>query len=374
MRMLLICGWGVCLFSQPLPDEIIFQAAGGDSVRAVCRTFREGWHAETFHKSGGLWVPLSRDTFYVDTLRRLTRYVQYAVQSGDAVPAARWRLDYPQPDLATCTIELYNDPPGTFVPQQRLYLWGTANRWDSMLRGWVGLLGLGWSLYEGALLSPYPALSENDLWGDSLLIEEYLPDVQLFVATGGYVRYSGSTCDTLLIYALQNGQRISQGWRLLCAGGNDTLLYSRDTACTASTCTAEERFLSYDAGGRLVIDSVMVRTYTTQGQIIGSISLPRRYVWDTGNRLIQAIYPGGEYRLTYGGQVVALHMPGWDQHRNFSQCPAGAAVQIYDLQMRLLWTGEVAGDGSFSPPEALPPGMYILRCGEWSVRAIRLLP
>lgn len=342
-------------------------------MRAVCRTFREGWHAETFRKSGGLWVPLSRDTFYVDTLRRLIRYVQYAVQSGDAVPAARWRLDYPQPDLATCTIELYNDPPGTFVPQRRLYLWGTANRWDSMLRGWVGLLGLGWSLYEGALLSPYPALSENDLWGDSLLMEEYLPDVQLFVATGGYVRYSGSTCDTLLIYALQNGQRIPQGWRLLCANSG-ALLYSRDSVCTPAACTAEERFLTYDNGGYLIADSTVVRTYTTQGQLLGIAAFPGRYVWDAEGRLIEATYPGGTYQLTYSGQVVTLAVPGEPLDGVCSSCPAGASIELYDLQMRLLWRGEAQAGGAFTFLESLPPGVYLLRCGTYTRRILRLVP
>lgn len=371
--MLLILVWTLHLLAQPLPDEITFWGAGGDSVWAVCRTFRGGWQAATFHKRGGLWVPLSRDTFYLDTLRRLTRYVRYAVQSEDTIPVARWRLDYLQSHLTTCTIELYNDQLGTFVPQQRLYLWGTTTRWDSLLRGWLSLLGLGWSLYEGALLSPHPALSENALWGDSLLVEEYLSDVQLFVATGGYVRHSGSPCDTLIIYALQNGERLPQGWRLLCPH-TGALLYSRDSVCTPTACTAEERFLTYNSSGYVIADSTVGRNYTRQGQPLGTITFPRRYVWDSEGRLIEATYAGGTYRLTYGGQVVTLAMPREPQHPVGLPCPAGASVELYDLQMRLLWRGEVQVEGTFTFPGSLPPGVYLLRCGTYSCRVIHLVP
>jgi len=362
---------GCWLWAQPLPNEILFQKVGGDSMKALCQTFSGGWLAEVHQRIGTAWQAVQRDSFFIDTLRRLRGYVRYDIlPSGIERPAERWRIDYPQQrGLSVCTIERYDTLLGTFVPRQRLYLWGAPTRWDSVLRGWIGVLGLAWRLDEGALLMPQPTLSEIALWGDSLLIEAYLPELQVYVGIGGYVRKAGGNCDTVLWYEFQGSQRIPQGWRILCPSSGNALTYSHDSLCSSTGCAVEERFFFYDTGGQMVLDSLIVRAYDSQGQLVSSGVLLRRYEWDAARRLSRAFYPGGNYKLTYNGQVVSLsHSP-----RKNAEWQPGEVVSMYDWQMRLVWQGEVGTDGHLRLPEGLAAGIYFLRWGE-KVRKIAIVP
>ncbi|MCX8112954.1 MAG: T9SS type A sorting domain-containing protein [Bacteroidia bacterium] len=355
------------LLAQPLPDQITLTTIRGETIRGVCRTFAGGWAAELYRQEGGDWVAIRRDSFFVDSLLRLVHLRQYVIREALLTPYKRYRLDYPQSNLLICTREDYDTILGGFVPQERFYLWGASVRHDSVMRGWLGLLGLGWNNYDGAMLVPHPILSDLRLWGDSLLIESFLPESQVFVAIAGYKRSAGSPCDTIYTYSQQGIQLSLESVRQLCIGTGGRLVYTYDTACTPSGCAAERRFLFYDAQEKPVKDSLALSLYTLQGNPQGTTLLTRRYAWDGQGRLIRAEYPNGVYELIYGQQVVALSSASPNLHYwrgRLWGMPPGAPVALYDMQGRLIWASIANFSGELDLPETCPTGLYLLRWGE----------
>ncbi|MCS6895246.1 MAG: T9SS type A sorting domain-containing protein [Bacteroidia bacterium] len=344
------------LSAQPLPDRITF-VGHGDTLYADCWTFPGGWTAHLWRLNAGQSTLFRRDSFFIDSLRRLRLYVVYLPYA----PAERWRIDYPESHRAAFTEEIYDSTLGSFKPRRRFMLWKGPSQWDSLLRSWLGIFSIDWSHYEGALPFPHPTLSESVLWGDSLIVEEFLPDAQVYVVTGGYERRSGTTCDTLLLYEQQGILRVGRGMQLLCALSNGKLSYTRDTTCSQVECMSSERFFSYDGAGRLLEDSVVIRSYTLQGQLLGSVAFPKRYFWDGQGRLIQAIYSGGAYQLSYGSQIVSLGIGG-EASSQSSLFPQ--VVRIYDLQGKMICQGFIDSQSEIKLPAEIPSGVYLLRTGD----------
>ncbi|MCX7765028.1 MAG: hypothetical protein N2253_09085 [Bacteroidia bacterium] len=346
------------LSAQPLPLQISFTSTS-DTLRAFCRTFAGGWTAQTYRVVNNVQEPLWLDSLFIDSLLRLIRHTRYEVQQGALLPVEQWRFVYPHSGLYACTEENYDRQLNTYLPRRRFYLWGAAKQWDSVLRSWTGVLGLDWDYFYGHILIPHPVLSEASLWGDSLMIEDFFPGVQAFVAVGGYGRVGGSPCDTLYVYEQQGIQRILKGFRVLCRDQRGALTYTQDTTCSAGQCTAERRIFSYDVHGKLIRDSLLLSIYTPQGQPVGSTAAVRKYTWDSYGRLIRAEYPQGVYELTYGQQVVTLPyetvVAGSGRLRLFS--PA-VMVKLYNTWGGLV--GALVSDerGEVVLPPDLPAGLY----------------
>lgn len=346
------------LSAQPLPLQISFSGAS-DTLRAFCRTFAGGWTAQTYRVTNNVQELLWLDSLFIDSLFRLIRHTRYEVQQGALLPVEQWRFVYPYSGLYACTEESYDRQVNAYLPRRRFYLWGAAERWDSVLRSWMGVLGLDWDYLYGHILIPHPVLSEASLWGDSLLIEDFFPNVQAFVAMGGYGRVGGSPCDTLYVYEQQGIQRILKGFRVLCRDSRGELTYIQDTTCTSGQCTAERRIFSYDVRGKLIQDSLILSIYTPQGQLVGSATAVRKYTWDSHGRLVRAEYPQAVYELTYGQQVVTLPYETISVEtgrlRLFSP---GIMVKLYDSQGVLIWAAVSDERGEVVLPPYLPAGLY----------------
>ncbi|MEN3040481.1 MAG: hypothetical protein ABDH66_02950 [Bacteroidia bacterium] len=371
MRYFLV-SW-IILSAQPLPDKIVFRRVSGDTLHADCFTFQGGWMASIWQVQAGQSQPWRRDSFFVDSLRRLRLYLSYTFDQQAYQPTKRWRIDYPEARQVTFTEEFYEQSLNSFIPKRRFTLWRGASQWDSLLRSWLGIMALNWSHYEGAMPIPHPSLSERTLWGDSLLVEEFDSGAQVYVAVGGYAKRSGGACDTFLIYDQQGLNRVERGFYALCVLAGDKLRYIRDTFCTLTDCITTERFFSYDGMGLLVIDSVVLRVYTPQGQPVSQGSFPKRYFWDTQGRLNRAIYAGGEYELTYGNQIVALNEAGTLLgERNEAQKPE--EMVVYDWQGRVVWQGEIPPGERFQLPLELPSGVYLCRVRNRVIKAVRQVP
>lgn len=370
MRWLIGVGF---LCAQPLPDSINFYGTQGETLQVVFQVLSTGWTAALKQRTAGHWQTFRLDTLNIDSTGRPTRYIRYQLHQANWLPETRWQLTYPFSDLIICTIETYQEEHQTFIPQQRLYMWGMPPRWDSLLMGWLAVIGLGWNHPIGSLLCPHPALAHDRLWGDSLLVEEFLPVEQVFIAHSGYIRTIAPSHDTLHIFAHQGRERAHIGYRLLYKNEAGMLTFTQDSVCGTSFCTAEKRLLTYTQGGLVKRDSLIVKSYSNAGVPLNEMNLTRHYEWSSEGLLQKAHYPMGVYEVFYGSQVVSVKKP-W--HRSPLVASEGYIKglipnQIYtlwDLYGRCVWRGEADWEGKSLLPPTLSQGLYILRSGEYQMK------
>ncbi|MCS7297892.1 MAG: hypothetical protein RMK19_01240 [Bacteroidia bacterium] len=346
------------VFAQPLPDVITFSSSS-DTFRAFCRTFGGGWTAEIYRSSLGRWILFRKDTFFINASRQLVSHIYLVEEGGSFLPVRRLRLEYAEEGRQLIlNIEEYDRGVGGFRPYRRVRLWGGPVQWDSLLRGWTAILGLDWSHYNASLLSPHPVLAQEKDWGDSMAVEDFLPEQQVFLTTGGYWRRPGTLCDTLFIYEWQGTERALRGNRLLCRDEEGRLFFTEDTVCHEIECSVERRFFIYDDEGLLVKDSMVLQLYSSEGVPLGEVLFLRRYSWDEERRLIWASYPGGVYELSYSGQVVSLPLAQSQGKSPFSERSESVKASLYDLSGRKIW------EGWLNPSEGLLPlekeGLYLL--------------
>ncbi|MCS7163369.1 MAG: hypothetical protein NZ958_08635 [Bacteroidia bacterium] len=367
MRPLFFCA---LLSAQPLPDTVYFiGAVAGDTLAYTAyKAFSGGWTAWSFSRHQNTWQLQACDSFWVDSLGRLTLHLSLAPEIPNLIPRWRHRLAYSLDRGVICTRERYEPAYQTFVPQQRIYVWGIAPRWDSLLMGWFGVLALNLRPETGDTRWPFPTLHTQSLWGDSLLLENFLPDFSLFVETGGYLlgeRFA--LCDSFYQYLSPRANPQIIGSHIRCYD-NRLLIAQRDTFCLADTCIAQTRTLSYDGASRLHLDSLGWRVYTRQGQPLRQGELRRRYLWQSSTQPLQAEYPGGTFIWKYSTQMVTLPLApkafrlvgrrGWVEGM-LCLTP----LHLFDLAGRCLWEAHPTEDGYFELPETLSSGLYLLEIG-----------
>lgn len=386
MRYLFLLG--ALAGAQLIPDSVKFVEAGsGDTTLLVqWQVTPWGWQALRYTREADSFRLAGRDSCWIDAQGQLTEFRRYLYTQGppdtpSLTPFARLTCTYPGGGSYLCTKYDYDPNVSTWIPRQRYTIWGAATRWDSLLSGWVGILGLGWSWYTAETVWPFAVLHHQALWGDSLQTASFQPDFSVFVEEGGYLKVTSlSPCDSLVLY---NAPRINPtfiGYYRLCADPTGRLLATQDSFCTPAECLAQYRFLSWDSQGRLQTDSLHLRFYTPQGQPLGEQPFPSRYTYDAQGRLAKAYFPGGAYVFFYGSQVVGLATARPPRPSLFQsgrtwrvQGAAGAPYVLYDGVGRCLLAGVIGPTEEISLPESLPQGLYHLRVGSHSWRLL-LLP
>ncbi|MCX7606025.1 MAG: hypothetical protein N2170_02005 [Bacteroidia bacterium] len=358
--------------AQPLPDSLWFVDLGGDTTHIVTfQTASTGWTAAVYQAEGTSWRLFETDTLGVDTTGRLLYFLRYRDTTGSSSPKPYKKLElaYSYDGYQTLTISSYDESNEIFSPQERIHMWGGAERWDSLLEGWLGLLSGEDHFQEGEKIWPFPFLYHRRHWGDSLLVEAFDSSVNLFVEVNGYrIQPSSGGCDSFLLYEAPQAASLIRGYYRLCANGAGHTLSQTDSFCTSSVCSTQERLWAHNGQGRPTRDSLVIRLYNSQGQFIGTTTSVRAYQWDIAGRLLQASYPAGTYILRYGNQVVSLasgrllplYLQGRGKTLYIQGALPGERVYLYDLSARLLWSDAIPPEGILFLPEFLPTGVYIV--------------
>lgn len=371
------------LWAQPLPDSVWYVEPPQDTIfLTTYQVSNFGWAATTYRREGSSWRLLGTDTVFLDAQNRISRILRYLDTATAPVPPSlapyeRTEAVYPGAGYLTFTKYDYDLSQALYVPRRRVHVWNAAQRWDSVLSGQLGILALGWSLYQGERLWPSPALTHAKHWGDSLLVEDFDDGANVFVEAGGYFFHGLSDgCDSLLPYEPPRNAPQLIGYYKRCYALSGQLITQMDSFRTpVPEWIVQARLLMYDAQGYLQKDSLQLRFYTPQGNPMGSMDMVRRYGWDAQGRLVEAEYPGGKYLLRYGGQVVQLSTSAPAPQLVFkgregqligelSRTP----LQLYDFMGREVGGIALESEGYFRVLETVPPGFYILRAGLLSWR------
>lgn len=364
--------------AQPLPDSAYFVVPpGGDTTfLVVWKVAPFGWEATLYLHAGLTWQTRTRDSAFLESKQRLLRFVRYENQASfpDTLWVPRLRCDctYPLPGLVVCTGYEQRPSLGTFLPTWRSTLYGTAQRWDSLLSGWVGKLLFRREGYPADSTWPFPVLSHRRLWGDSLLFELYDSTYQVFLEAGGYFQApTGSGCDSLVAYQPPRlaGQPI--GFYRLCPALGGALQTQADSFYSSPPSQVRSRWLTYDASNRLLRDSVEERRYP--GPVF--LRYAARYEYEPSGRLSQVHLPDGTYLLAWGTQVVFLptetHPTLFWNGREGKLPPelSNYLFSVYDTLGRLVKEGHLSPEGYFRLEEQAP-GLYLLRVGLYTWRLL----
>ncbi len=380
----------LCLFfaiqlcAQPLPDSLwCIQDPNDTSLLVTYQVRSWGWAATTYRADNGSWRLLGVDTLFLDEQLRPISHVRYldtaaASAATSLAPFEKATFAYPSAGESIFTTYDYDIAQEQYLPRRRVYSWNAAQRWDSVLSGQFGILGLDWNFYSGERIWPFPALIHAQHWGDSVLVEDFDPSATVFVEAGGYF-FAGLAggCDSLPLYEPPRAAPQVIGYYKRCYGAGGRLEVQADSFCTPIECLAQKRTLLYNSSGALERDSLHIRFYTPQGGGLGDISWVRKYLWNSQGQLSQAEYPGGRYVLRYGSQVVALsaargpskpELRFWGTGGQIKGASSRELVLLYDLLGRGVASVSLDEEGYFTLPEGLPPGIYVLRQAEHSWR------
>lgn len=372
------------LCAQPLPDSLWYIENPNDTSLLVTYQVRSwGWAATTYRADNGNWRLLAVDTLFLDGQLRPVSHVRCldtasAPAAPSLAPFEKAVFTYPSAGEIVFTQYDYDIAQEQYLPRRRVYSWNAAQRWDSVFSGQFGVLGLGWSLYGGERLWPFPTLVHARHWGDSMLVEDFDPSANVFVEAGGYF-FAGLSdgCDSIVLYEPPRAAPQVIGYYKPCYGAGGRLEVQADSFCTPLECIAQKRTLLYNSSGALERDSMHIRFYTPQGNLLGDISWVRKYIWNSQEQLLEAEYPGGKYVLRYGSQVVALsaaqrpskpELRFWGTGGQIREASSQEPLLLYDLLGREVASLPLGEEGYFTLPEGISPSIYVLRQAEHSWR------
>lgn len=317
-------------------------------------------------QSGGGFLVQESDSLYLDASGRIDRIRLYErPQSGGPLElVSEYRFTY----LGTPTVKVeVRDTSSSSPLEAELFSYG--------LTSLEGSLVLAFLLADGAMpLDAYPLLYRTGQWGDSLAVHLLQDNEGFFMA----LRRGSGRCDSILFYSGPlNGPLTPEDTIRICHTGgridstisdddrsywsydaNNRPTQQLDISMSGSSYDTTRYEYIYDANGRLVesrqsrvtLNGPSVRTYYLRYQsIAGSLA------FEAGRGCLDwdAVGRRGSFPCKSAGEVTA--------------------VQLYDVQGRVVWESRVEGNGVFEVPASLPSGLYYLRGGEQVVR-VYILP
>lgn len=368
-RFLLLLSLSV---AQSIPDTVLGFDVSGDSVTlTIHKLFRGGWSLQHYIRSGSAWQETRRDTALLDTQGHIMTWTVWVGSGASSfIPSKRYELSYGSQSEVILTYYEYQAP--IFIPRQRFYGYGWAESADSLAAGWLGVFIIDHNMYTGSAFWPVPFHWLQRQWGDSLRVEDFDPQAQVFIENSGYaLKQRLSLCDSFSLFQTSGNSRTWQGESELCYDAQGRVIQYQDTFCTPTDCIKLLRLWSYDANGLPNRDSTHLRQYTPAGQLLSEFGQARTYEWDGQARLKGAQYPLQRYVLTYGsGQVLSLGAPSparalfsYLSPQRLIQIQASAPLRLtlYTLQGTQIWAAYGMPGETVALPPTLPPGAYLLQ-------------
>jgi len=315
---------------------------------------------------GGGFLMQESDSLYLDASGRIDRIRLYerSRSGGPFELVGEHRFTYP----GTPTVKVeFRDTSSSSPLYAELFSYGLTSLEGSFI--------LDFLLSDGSVpLEAYPFGYRTGQWGDSLAVHVLQDNEGFFMA----LRRGSGRCDSILSYSGPlNGPLTPEDTIRICHTGGriDSIIFD-DT----------RSYWSYDANNRpiqLLDISMSGSSYDTTRY---------EYIYDANGRLVESrrsvVTPNGPSVRTYYLRYQSI--PGslasevergclsWDAagRRGSFPCKSAGevtAVQLYDVQGRVVWESRVEGNGVFEVPASLPSGLYYLRGGAQVVR-VYLLP
>lgn len=308
--------------------------------------------------SGGSLFLVGYDSVYLDGSGRASLVRSY----GRPDPNSSFTLELEAIFTYTGASDMKIDfkPGGSSTVEEQIFMYGLTRFEGALAWSFIGY---------NAPLDIYPVGYHTGQYGDSVLIRSIVND-----QTNGLVRKTRpGDCDTLIFYSgAATGTLTPFPYGKMChtSGRIDSVISIFDQTYWLYNSNRPVRRLDVSGSDTSRYDY----SYDMYGRLIES-----RESGVTGNgpyvRTYYLRYKGAPASLAFEAERGCL---SWDAVRRRGSFPCRAAgevtaVQLYDVQGRVVWESRVEGNGMFEVPASLPSGLYYLRGGEQVVR-VYILP